>query len=82
MLSDGNEVHKLGALKALTHITLHGNPIEISVPYLRSLVLSLLPGLRSMNCTPVTKSDRKVSEVWGRMNKNLLPKFSNNSLKK
>jgi hypothetical protein len=49
----------------------------MNVPYLRSYVLCLLPGLRSFNCTPVTKGDRKISEVWGGMNRNLLPKFLN-----
>jgi hypothetical protein len=35
-----------------------------------------------LNCTPVTKGDRKISEVWGGMNKNLLPKNSNKNSKK
>lgn len=82
MLSDVNEIRKLVSLQNLKYLTLHGNPIEINVPYLRSYVLCLLPGLRSLNCTPVTKGDRKISEVWGGMNKNLLPKYSNKSSKK
>jgi hypothetical protein len=82
MLSDIAEVRKLVTLKELKYLTLHGNPIEINVPYLRSFVLCLLPGLRSLSCTPVTKGDRTISEVWGGMNKNLLPKFSNKNTKK
>ncbi|CAF1087929.1 unnamed protein product [Rotaria sp. Silwood1] len=81
-LSDVAEVQKLVSLKELKYLTLHGNPIEITVPYLRSYVLCLLPDLRSLNCTPVTKGDRKISEVWGGMNKNLLPKNLNKILKK
>ena len=82
MLSDAAEIRKLVALKELKYLTLHGNPIEINVPYLRSYVLCLLPNLRSLNCTPVSKGDRKISEVWGGMNKNLLPKYSNKNEKK
>jgi hypothetical protein len=75
MLSDVAEIQKLVSLKELKYLTVHGNPIEINV-------LALLPGLRSLNCTPVTKGDRKISEVWGGMNKNLLPKNLNKSSKK
>ena len=74
ILTDMNEVQKLAPLKQLKYLTLHGNPIEITVPFLRSYVLCVLPGLRSLNCTPVTKGDRKTSEVWGGMNRDLLPK--------
>ncbi|CAF1002809.1 unnamed protein product [Adineta steineri] len=77
MLSDMTEVQKLAPLKQLKYLTLHGNPIEITVPYLRSYILALLPGLRSLNCTPVTKGDRKISEVWEGMNKPLLPNYTN-----
>jgi len=82
MLSDINEIRKLVTLKELRYLTLQGNPIEINVPYLRSFTLCLLPDLRSFNSTPVTKGDRKISEVWGGMNKNLLPKNSNKNAKK
>jgi hypothetical protein len=82
MLSDVAEIRKLVTLKELKYLTVHGNPIEINVPYLRSYVLCLLPGLKSLNCTLVTKGDRKISDVWGGMNQNLLPKSSNKSSKK
>ena len=82
MLSDVNEIRKLTSLQNLKYVTLHGNPVEMNVPYVRWYVLCLLPGLRSLNCTPVTKGDRKISEVWGGMNKNLLPKYSNKIAKK
>jgi hypothetical protein len=80
MLSDVAEVQKLLSLKELKYLTLHGNPVEMNVPYLRSYVLCLLPGLRSFNCTPVSKGDLKTSEVWGQMNRNLLPKYLNKKL--
>ncbi|CAF0947927.1 unnamed protein product [Rotaria sordida] len=82
MLTDVAEVQKLVSLKELKYLTLHGNPIELTVPYLRSYVLCLLPNLRSLNCSPVTKGDRKIGDVWGGMNKNLLPKNLNKNLKK
>ena len=82
MISDITEVQKLVSLKELKYLTLHGNPIEITMPYLRSYVLFLLPDLRSLNCTPVTKGDRKISEVWGNMNKSLIPKNLNKISKK
>ena len=81
MLTDVNEIQKLVPLKELRYLTLQGNPIEISVPYLRSYVLCLLPELRSLNSTPVSKGDRKIGEVWGKMNRNLLPKSSNKTSK-
>jgi len=82
MLSDIAEIRKLVTLKELKYLTLHGNPIEINVPYLRSYVLCLLPGLRSFNCTPVSKGDLKTSDNWGQMNRNLLPKSFNKISKK
>lgn len=70
-LVDVNEIQKLISLRKLKYLTLHGNPIEVTVPHLRSYVLSLLPGLRSLNCTPVSKGDLKTSETWKQSNKNL-----------
>ncbi len=74
-LNDIAEIQKLISLKQLKYLTLHGNPIEINIPYLRSYVLCLLPSLRSFNCAPVSKGDLKTSDAWGQMNRNLLPKF-------
>jgi hypothetical protein len=73
-LTEVAEIQKLLPLKDLKYLTLHGNPIELNVPYLRSYVLYLLPGLRSFNCTPVSKGDLKTSDAWAEMNRNLLPK--------
>jgi hypothetical protein len=77
-----NEIQKLVSLNELKYLTLHGNPIEITVPYLRSYVLCLLPGLRSLNCAPISRRDLKTSHVWGQMNRNCLPTFWNEISKK
>ncbi|CAF1227496.1 unnamed protein product [Rotaria sp. Silwood1] len=77
-----NEIQKLYSLKELKYLTLHRNPIEDNIPYLRSYVLCLLPGLRSFNCTPISKSDLKTSNAWQKMNKNLTPKILNKILQK
>ena len=73
-LIDVNEIQKLRPLKQLKHLTLHGNPIEVTVPQLRSYVLALLPQLRSLNCTPVSKGDLRNSQTWGQFDRNLLIK--------
>ncbi|CAF1205748.1 unnamed protein product [Rotaria sordida] len=77
LLRNLNEIEKLYALKELKHLTLHRNPIEDNISYLRSYVLCLLPGLRSFNCTSVSKSDLKTSDIWQKMNKTLIPKILN-----
>ena len=82
LLTDLNEIQKLLSLNDLKYLTLHGNPIEIQLPYLRSYVLSLFPSLRSFNCTGVTKGDLTTSTNWVLMNKNLLPKYFNKIAKK
>lgn len=66
-ISDLSEVDKLGALPNLKSLTLHGNPIEAEPGY-RSYVLSLLPNLKTLDFSAVTKQDRVTAEVWRRMN--------------
>ncbi|CAF2524886.1 unnamed protein product [Rotaria sp. Silwood2] len=82
LLDDLNELDKLYTLKELKYLTLHRNPIEDNIPYLRSYVLSILPDLRSFNCTPISKSDLKTSDAWQKMNKTLTPKILNKILQK
>ena len=69
-------------MRDLKYLTLHGNPIEVQVPYLRWYILSLFPNLRSFNCTGVTRGDVATTENWAKMNKNLLPKYYNKLAKK
>ena len=64
------QISKLCSLNELKHLTFQGNPIELHIPYLRSYVLCLLPDLRSLNCTRISKGDLKSSEIWGQMNPN------------
>ncbi|XP_066444491.1 leucine-rich repeat-containing protein 51 [Eleutherodactylus coqui] len=72
-ISDLSEVDKLAALPNLKSLSLHGNPIETEKGY-RSYILCLLPGLKSLDFSAVTKQDRVTAEVWRRMN--LRPKHS------
>ncbi|XP_044143605.1 leucine-rich repeat-containing protein 51 [Bufo gargarizans] len=66
-ISHLSEVDKLAALPDLKSLTLHGNPIETEKGY-RSYILSLLPNLKSLDFSAVTKQDRASAEVWRRMN--------------
>jgi hypothetical protein len=75
------EIRKLVSLNKLKYLTLHGNPIEVTVPYLRLFVLCLLPNLRSLNCTPVSKADLNSSHAWKKINRHFLPKLFKNSKK-
>ncbi|XP_056416241.1 LOW QUALITY PROTEIN: leucine-rich repeat-containing protein 51 [Hyla sarda] len=66
-ISNLSEVDKLTALPNLKSLTLHGNPIETERGY-RSYILSLLPNLKSLDFSAVTKQDRVTAETWRRMN--------------
>ncbi|XP_043928954.1 leucine-rich repeat-containing protein 51 [Protopterus annectens] len=60
-----SEVDKLGALPNLKRLTLHGNPIETEKGY-RNYVLSVLPHLKSLDFSSVTKQERATAEMWKR----------------
>ncbi|KAM4795309.1 leucine-rich repeat-containing protein 51 [Rhinophrynus dorsalis] len=62
-----SEVDKLAALPNLKSLTLHGNPIEAERGY-RCYVLSVLPQLKSLDFSAVTKQDRVTANVWRQMN--------------
>ncbi|XP_078481874.1 leucine-rich repeat-containing protein 51-like isoform X1 [Ciona intestinalis] len=63
-----HEVQKLSSLPHLRNLTLHGNPIETERGY-RQYVLSVLPGLRTLDFSGVTKQDRSGALTWSAMNK-------------
>ncbi|XP_073404564.1 leucine-rich repeat-containing protein 51 isoform X2 [Dendrobates tinctorius] len=65
-ISDLSEVDKLAALPDLRSLSLHGNPIETEKSY-RSYILSLLPNLKTLDFSAVTKQDRVTADVWRRM---------------
>ncbi|CAH2225930.1 leucine-rich repeat-containing 51-like isoform X1 [Pelobates cultripes] len=62
-----SEVDKLACLPNLKSLTLHGNPIETEKGY-RSYILSVLPQLKSLDFSGVTKQDRVMADVWRRTN--------------
>ncbi|XP_073525638.1 leucine-rich repeat-containing protein 51 [Phyllobates terribilis] len=66
-IGDLSEVDKLAALPELKSLTLHGNPIESEKSY-RSYILSLLPNLKTLDFSAVTKQDRVTADAWRRMN--------------
>jgi len=64
-----NSIEKLKDIKLLRHfrqlksLTLHGNPVEDHKHY-RNYVLTLVPSLRSIDFSSVTKQDRRNAETW------------------
>ncbi|XP_037071543.1 leucine-rich repeat-containing protein 51-like [Pollicipes pollicipes] len=67
-LASLQEVAKLTMLPYLRALTLHGNPLEEGTPRYRTRVLLLLPGLRSLDFSAVTRRDRAIAQF------NMLPK--------
>ncbi|KAG8431499.1 hypothetical protein GDO86_018535 [Hymenochirus boettgeri] len=66
-ISHLSQVDKLAALPNLKSLTLHGNPINGETGY-RSYVLSVLPQLKSLDFSLVTKQDRITADTWRRIN--------------
>ncbi|XP_060744289.1 leucine rich repeat containing 51 [Tachysurus vachellii] len=58
-----SEVDKLGALPLLHTITLHGNNIETQHGY-RNYVITVLPHLKMMDFSAVTKQERVMAYIW------------------
>ena len=56
------EVAKLATLPQLTSLTLHGNPLEEATPRYRTRVLLLLPGLKRLDFSSVTRRDRTICQ--------------------
>eukprot|EP00033_Pygsuia_biforma_P001784 GCRY01001994.1.p1 GENE.GCRY01001994.1~~GCRY01001994.1.p1 ORF type:complete len:202 (-),score=13.56 GCRY01001994.1:324-929(-) len=63
-ISDLKELQKLSRLQNLKTLTLHGNPVEENNRDYRWRVISLLPNLRTLDFSPVTKNDRFQAESW------------------
>ncbi|XP_008299932.1 leucine-rich repeat-containing protein 51 [Stegastes partitus] len=69
-----SEVDRLGVLPHLHSITLHGNAIETNKAY-RNRVISVLPQLKMMDFSAVTRQERVLAQIWhhcGRSNKETL----------
>ncbi|XP_031607782.1 leucine-rich repeat-containing protein 51-like [Oreochromis aureus] len=58
-----SEVDKLRELQHLHTITLHGNLIETSKGY-RNYVISVLPQLKKMDFSGVTRDERVMADIW------------------
>ncbi|XP_014859406.1 PREDICTED: leucine-rich repeat-containing protein 51-like [Poecilia mexicana] len=58
-----SEVNKLGELNYLHTITLHGNLIENIKGY-RSHVISILPHLKRMDFSAVTRQEKVLASIW------------------
>ncbi|XP_028274634.1 leucine-rich repeat-containing protein 51 [Parambassis ranga] len=58
-----SEVDRLGALPYLHTITLHGNAIESNKSY-RNRVISVLPHLKRMDFSAVTRQERVQAKIW------------------
>lgn len=57
------EVEKLGQLTDLQSLTLHGNQIENEKGY-RHMVLAMIPQLKTLDFSGVTKSDRATAQQF------------------
>ncbi|KAM9359125.1 leucine-rich repeat-containing protein 51 [Symphorus nematophorus] len=62
-----SEVERLGMLPHLHTITLHGNVIESNKGY-RNRVISVLPRLKTMDFSAVTRQDRLMAKIWHQNN--------------
>lgn len=58
-----SELKKFGAFPELKSLSLYGNPVEEHKHY-RNYVLFMCPKLTQFDSSPVTKTDRKRTEVW------------------
>ncbi|XP_070827264.1 leucine-rich repeat-containing protein 51 [Chaetodon trifascialis] len=63
-----SEVDRLGVLPHLHTITLHGNVIETNKAY-RNRVISVLPRLKTMDFSAVTRQERVMAKIWHQGNK-------------
>ena len=68
-----SETNKLAALRKLKSLTLHGNPIEVSVGY-RQHVISTIPQLQTFDFSGITKNDRTIAETWQQRNTTSKPR--------
>ncbi|XP_005804440.1 leucine-rich repeat-containing protein 51-like [Xiphophorus maculatus] len=57
------EISKLGELNYLHTITLHGNGIE-NVKGYRNYVISMLPHLKRMDFSAVTRQEKVLASIW------------------
>lgn len=60
------ELDKLQSLKNLTSLALHGNDIEKKKGY-RMYVISLLPQLKKLDFSTITKRDRDNAMLWRKL---------------
>uniref|UniRef100_A0A3B1K9A5 Leucine-rich repeat-containing protein 51 n=1 Tax=Astyanax mexicanus TaxID=7994 RepID=A0A3B1K9A5_ASTMX len=62
-----SEVDKLGSLPYLHTITLHGNTLESEQGYrYRGYVISVLPHLKMMDFSAITKEEKILASIWQR----------------
>uniref|UniRef100_A0A8C5EZ84 Leucine-rich repeat-containing protein 51 n=1 Tax=Gouania willdenowi TaxID=441366 RepID=A0A8C5EZ84_GOUWI len=62
-----SEVERLSMLPHLHTLTLHGNIMSLCL--YRNRVISVLPQLKSMDFSAVTKQERCLAKIWHRSNK-------------
>lgn len=65
-IQDIEEIDKLESLTELRSLALHGNPIADKIGY-RNYVLSLLPNLKQLDFSAVTKQDARLAADWRKM---------------
>ncbi|XP_060682901.1 leucine rich repeat containing 51 [Hemiscyllium ocellatum] len=61
-ISELYEVDKLASLPHLRSLTLHGNPLELVKGY-RSYVVGIVPQLKSLDYSTITKQDRSTATI-------------------
>ncbi|XP_030632517.1 leucine-rich repeat-containing protein 51 [Chanos chanos] len=63
-----SEVDKLSVLPLLHTITLHGNGMENERGY-RGYVIAVLPHLKTMDFSAVTRQERVMADIWHKANR-------------
>ncbi len=62
-IREGAPIRRLGKLKQLTNLTIHGNPLDCQ-PNINKELLCLIPSLTKLNFSPVTRLQRDDAQQW------------------
>jgi len=62
-ISDFKHLSILANFSQMISFTIHGNPLESVYPAYHTYIAAIVPTLKSLNFTGLTKADRKNAEI-------------------